>query len=62
MPQYNDKYLSRNTETQKVKFTRRHKMSIINKIISFIQSIREANYAANLARNGKIKEAQSYYR
>ena len=37
-------------------------MSIINNIISFIQSIRQANYAANLARNGKIKEAQAYYR
>lgn len=37
-------------------------MSIINKIIIFINTIREANYAANLARNGKIKEAQSCYR
>lgn len=37
-------------------------MSIINSIVSFIQAIRRANYAANLARNGKIKEAQSYYR
>jgi hypothetical protein len=37
-------------------------MSIINQIISLIQAIRKANYAANLARNGKIKEAQSYYR
>lgn len=35
---------------------------IIKSIIGFIQSIRRANYAANLARNGKIKEAQSYYR
>lgn len=37
-------------------------MKIINKIVSFIQAIRKANFAANLARNGKIKEAQSYYR
>jgi hypothetical protein len=37
-------------------------MKTINNIIDFIQAIRKANYAANLARNGKIKEAQSYYR
>lgn len=37
-------------------------MSIIKSIVSFIQAIRRANYAATLARNGKIEEAQSYYR
>jgi hypothetical protein len=36
-------------------------MKLINSILSFIQLIREANYAANLARNGKIKEAQDCY-
>mgnify|MGYP003349185999 FL=1 len=36
-------------------------MKIINAIVCFIRGIREANYAANLARNGKIKEAQSCY-
>lgn len=41
---------------------RRHKMSkIIRKILDTIQSIREANYAATLARNGKTKEAQNCY-
>ena len=40
-----------------------HKMSkIIQKILDTIQWIREANYAANLARNGKIKEAQAEYK
>jgi len=39
-----------------------HKMSkIIQKILDTIQWIREANYAATLARNGKIKEAQAEY-
>ena len=37
-------------------------MKIIRKILSFIQGIREANHAANLARNGKIKESQDCYR
>lgn len=37
-------------------------MKIIHVIVSFIQSIREANYAATLARNGKIKESQACYR
>ena len=37
-------------------------MSIITKIINFINAVRKANYAANLARNGKIKEAQACYR
>ena len=36
-------------------------MKLIQSVLSFIQSIREANYAANLARNGKIKEAQDCY-
>lgn len=36
-------------------------MKIIQAIVSFIQSMREANYAANLARNGKIKESQACY-
>lgn len=33
----------------------------MKKIWAFIQAIREANYAANLARNGKIKESQACY-
>lgn len=37
-------------------------MKIIHAIVSFIQTIREANYSATLARNGKIKEAQARYR
>ena len=37
-------------------------MKIIKSILSFIQSLREANYAANLARNGKIKESQACYK
>lgn len=36
-------------------------MKIINTIINFIKAIRQANYAANLARNGKVKEAQACY-
>ena len=36
-------------------------MKFINAIINFINTIREANYAANLARNGKVKEAQDCY-
>jgi hypothetical protein len=35
---------------------------IIKSILHTIQWIREANYAATLARNGKIKESQAYYR
>ena len=34
---------------------------IIQNILDTIQWIREANYAANLARNGKIKESQACY-
>lgn len=34
---------------------------IIRKILDTIQWIREANHAATLARNGKIKEAQAEY-
>lgn len=30
-------------------------------ILNFIKALRHANYAANLARNGKIKEAQACY-
>lgn len=37
-------------------------MKIINTILSFIQSMREANHAANLARNGKIEESQACYK
>jgi hypothetical protein len=36
-------------------------MKIIKSILNFIQSMREAHYAATLARNGKIKEAQDCY-
>lgn len=40
-----------------------HKMSkLVQKILDTIQWIREANYAATLARNGKIKEAQAEYK
>jgi hypothetical protein len=35
---------------------------ILKSILSTIQWIREANYAATLARNGKIKEAQQGYK
>ena len=37
-------------------------MSIIKSIISFFESMAEAKYAADLARNGKIKESQSIYK
>lgn len=37
-------------------------MKIIKSIVSFIQAIRKAQYAATLARNGKIKEAQACYK
>ena len=36
-------------------------MKIINAILDFIYAIRKANYAATLARNGKIKQAQNYF-
>lgn len=36
-------------------------MKYIQSIVNFIQSMREANHAANLARNGKIKESQACY-
>ena len=36
-------------------------MKIINAIVDFIRAMREANHAANLARNGKIKESQACY-
>jgi hypothetical protein len=35
---------------------------IINSIYSFFCACGKAKYAANLARNGKIKEAQACYR
>ena len=34
---------------------------LVKAIIGFIQAMREANYAANLARSGKTKEAQACY-
>jgi hypothetical protein len=37
-------------------------MKLIKNVLSFIDSIRTASYAANLARNGKIKESQAIYR
>ena len=37
-------------------------MKFIQSIIEVVQWIREANYSATLARNGKIKEAQAAYR
>lgn len=36
-------------------------MKFIQSIINAVRWIREANYAATLARNGKIKESQSCY-
>ena len=35
---------------------------IIQKILDTIQWIREANYAATLARNGQIERAQAEYK
>jgi hypothetical protein len=35
---------------------------IFNSIYSFFCAIGQAKYAANLARNGKIKQAQDMYR
>ena len=37
-------------------------MKFIQSILNTIQWIRQANYSATLARNGKIKEAQSAYK
>jgi hypothetical protein len=37
-------------------------MKLIKSIWSLLCDIGEAKYAAELARNGKIKEAQSLYR
>lgn len=37
-------------------------MKIIKQIWSFLCDMAEAGHAANLARNGKIKEAQSIYK
>jgi hypothetical protein len=37
-------------------------MKLIKTICSFFESIREASYAANLARNGKVKESQAFYK
>jgi hypothetical protein len=37
-------------------------MKLINNIWSFFVSMAEAKYAADLARNGKFKEAQNIYR
>ena len=37
-------------------------MKLLKSILSFVQSMREANYAANLARNGKVKESQACYK
>jgi hypothetical protein len=35
---------------------------IINSIYDFLYACGKAKYAANLARNGKIKEAQACYK
>jgi len=37
-------------------------MKLIQSVLQTIQWIREANHSANLARNGKIKEAQAAYK
>jgi hypothetical protein len=37
-------------------------MKFIQSILRTVQWIRQANYSATLARNGKIKEAQAAYR
>lgn len=37
-------------------------MKLIKNILNFIDSMRTASHAANLARNGKIKESQAIYR
>lgn len=42
--------------------TEDYNMTLVKSILSFMQSMREANHAANLARNGKIKESQDCYK
>jgi hypothetical protein len=37
-------------------------MNLFKSLWSFFVSMAEAKYAADLARNGKIKEAQSFYK
>jgi hypothetical protein len=37
-------------------------MKLLKSIYSFFCAIGQAKYAANLARNGKIEEAQALYR
>lgn len=37
-------------------------MKLIKNILTFVDAIRTASHAANLARNGKIKESQAIYR
>jgi hypothetical protein len=37
-------------------------MKLLKSIYFFLCTIGQAKYAANLARNGKIKEAQALYR
>ena len=37
-------------------------MKIIEKILSVIDSLRQAAHAANLARNGHYDRAQSFYK
>jgi hypothetical protein len=37
-------------------------MKLLKSIYSFFCAIGQAKYAADLARNGKIKEAQALYR
>jgi hypothetical protein len=36
--------------------------TVLKSILSFIYWIREANHAADLARNGKIEQAQDCYK
>lgn len=37
-------------------------MKLFNSIWYFLSAVGEARYAANLARNGKYKEAQAMYK
>lgn len=37
-------------------------MKLLKSIWSFFESMREAKYAAELARNGKVKESQAIYK
>jgi hypothetical protein len=37
-------------------------MKLLKSIWSFLLSVSEAKHAANLVRNGKIKEAQNIYK